>query len=175
MKYDTDYYYNLLRMQAEHAQHISEVRWEFVRECRAKTVLDYGCGVGFFKAFAPPGVEVDTYDIGPYAMTGMRCDRYDLLCLWDVIEHIPCINGRLEHYVRTSKYIALSLPMLPKGKKLKEWKHFKPGEHLHYFTEDMLNILFDRYGFERIHTSWAECPPREDVEEMLYERRKEVK
>ena len=170
MKYDEDYYYNLLMIQAEHAKHISEVRWKFVRECRAKTVLDYGCGVGFFKAFAPTGVEVDTYDIGPYVMTGILHDNYDLLCLWDVIEHITCIDADLKRYISNSGHVALSLPMLPKKKKLKEWKHFKPGEHLHYYTDEMLNTLFEEYGFRRIASGYAECPPREDVEEVLFKR-----
>ncbi len=170
MKYDEDYYYNLLKMQTEHAKHISGIRWEFVRVCRAKTVLDYGSGVGFFKAFAPTGVEVDTYDIGPYVMTGMYHDNYDLLCLWDVIEHITCIDEHLKRYIDSSAHIALSLPMLPKGKKLKEWKHFKPGEHLHYYTDETLNTLFEEYGFRRIASGYAECPPREDVEEVLFKR-----
>jgi len=168
MKYDEDYYYNLLKMQAEHAKRISEIRWGFVHGCRAKSVLDYGCGVGFFKAFAPPGVEVDTYDIGPYVMTGMRHNSYNLLCLWDVIEHLPCIDGDLEHYVSISEYIALSIPMLPKAKKLEGWKHFKPGEHLHYFNDEAIDALFGRYNFKRIKDGFPECPPRVDVKSILY-------
>ena len=173
MKYDEDYYYNLLKMQTEHAKHISEIRWEFVRECRAKTVLDYGCGVGFFKAFAPSDIEVDTYDIGPYVMTGIYHKNYDLLCLWDVIEHITCIDADLKQYISGARHVAISLPMLPKGKKLKKWKHFKPGEHLHYFNDEAIDALFDRYHFKRIKNGFPECPPRVDVKSILYKYAKE--
>jgi len=168
MKYDENYYYGLLRMQTEHAQKIAEIRWEFVRECNVRFVLDYGCGVGFFKAFAPSGIQVDTYDIGPYVMTGISRRSYDLICLWDVIEHIPHINDRLKDLFDNSKFMALAIPMLPKGKDLLKWKHFKPGEHLHYFDDKTLDILFLSYGFRRIKSEYPECPPREDVESVLY-------
>jgi len=170
MRYDEDYYYNLLRLQTEHARKISEIRWEFIAECHARSVLDYGCGVGFFKAFAPPDIKVDTYDIGPYVMTGISRESYDLICLWDVIEHIPNIDERLKMLFGNSKFVALAIPMLPKDTKLLTWKHFKPGEHLHYFDDKMLDILFLSYGFRRIKSGYPECPPREDVESVLYRR-----
>ncbi len=168
MKYDQDYYYNLLKMQTEHAQKIAEIRWEFVSDCHAQSVLDYGCGIGFFKAFGPRDIQIDTYDIGPYVMTGINREEYDLVCLWDVIEHISHIDVRLGSLFDNAKFIALSIPMLPKGKDYLTWKHFKPGEHLHYFDDKTLDVLFKRYGFRRIKSEYPECPPREDVESILY-------
>jgi len=160
-----------LKLQVEHSKRISEIRWDFVKECNAHYVLDYGSGIGFFKAFAPADVEVDTYDIGPYVMTGIRRDEYDLICLWDVIEHIPCIDRQLGYHFGRTKFVALSFPMLPKGKELKTWKHFKPEEHLHYFTDETIDALFDTYGFERVKDGQPECPPREDVKSILYKKR----
>lgn len=171
MKYDEDYYYNLLKMQTKYAKHISEIRWKFVKKCNARYILDYGSGVGFFKAFASPQVHVDTYDIGPYVMTGIKRDVYDLICLWDVLEHIPYIDDRLGNLFSRAKHIALTIPILPKKKNLKTWKHFKPGEHLHYFDDEILNMIFDRYAFERTKSGYPECPPREDVESILYGRK----
>jgi len=171
MKYDEDYYYNLLKMQSEHAEHISEIRWKFVKECRVRYVLDYGSGVGFFKAFAPPQVYVDTYDIGPYVTTGINRDVYDLVCLWDVLEHISHIDDQMSNLFGKTRHVALTIPMLPKKKDMKIWKHFKPAEHLHFFDDKTLDALFDRYGFERIKSGYPECPPREDVESILYGRK----
>jgi len=174
MKYNIDYYYNLLRLQAEHARRISDIRWLFVYDCGAKTVLDYGCGVGFFKAFAPSDVEVDTYDIGPYAMTGINHNRYDLLCLWDVIEHVdwekkPDIG--IEKALAITKYAAVSLPILPEGKKLKEWKHWKPKEHLFRFKSiDRVISFFKKRGFKLIKMEDIENPPREDIYDFLFKR-----
>lgn len=170
MKYDKAYYYYLLRKQSEHAKKISEVRWKFVKNCNASYILDYGSGVGFFKAFAPPQVHVDTYDIGPYVMTGINRDVYDLICLWDVLEHIPHIDDRMSGLFNKAKYIALAVPMLPKGKELRTWKHFWPREHLHHFNDETLDALFLKYGFEREKSGYPECPPREEVESILYRR-----
>lgn len=170
MKYDQDYYYNLLRLQTEHAQKISEIRWAFVKPCNAQSVLDYGSGVGFFKAFAPSHVLVDTYDIGPYTMTGITQTNYDLVCLWDVLEHLPSIDEQLEKVLRAATWVALSLPILPPGFALETWKHFKPGEHLHYFDDRILDILFKKYGFKRTESGYPECPPRKDIESILYRR-----
>lgn len=170
MEYNENYYYNLLKMQTKQAQYISEIRWKFVNDCNAHYVLDYGSGVGFFKAFAPPQIYVDTYDIGPYTMTGITRNVYDLICLWDVLEHIPYIDNQLEELFNKAKWIALTIPMLPKGKRLRTWKHFKPREHLHYLNNKTLNALFDKYSFERAKSGYPECPPRKDIESILYKR-----
>jgi len=170
VRYDADYYYNLLRIQTKYAQYIAECRWKFIAESNPKYVLDYGSGVGFFKAFAPPHIQVDTYDIAPYVQTGIRRDAYDVICLWDVLEHIPNIDESLRKLFENTKYVALTIPILPEHKNLKNWKHYKPGEHLHYFSDEDLDVLFDHYGFKRIRSGYPECPPREDVESILYER-----
>jgi len=176
MKYDIDYYYNLLRLQTEHAWRISGIRWSFVKECNARIVLDYGCGVGFFKAFAPPDVEVDTYDIGPYVMTGINHDDYDLLCLWDVIEHVnwekkPDMD--MEKILTKTKYVAVSLPIMPEGKKLEEWKHWKPKEHLVRFKSiDRVISFFKDRGFKLVKMEDIENPPREDIYDFLFKRLK---
>ena len=40
--YDVDYIENMLRMYSKSAEDICKRRWNFVKECNAKTVLDYG-------------------------------------------------------------------------------------------------------------------------------------
>lgn len=168
-KYNTDYYYSMLRKYAKTGEKIAFIRWDFVEEFGGKTVLDFGSGLGFFAACAPEGVVVDTYDMGPYVQTGIRRERYDLLCLWDVLEHIPDFSC-LEDYIKCTDYVALTIPMLPQGKELLTWKHFKPGEHLHYFTDCTLDAILKIYGFKRIKDGYPECPPREDIESIVYER-----
>lgn len=166
--YNAEYYYNLLRMYTPTAKKISEIRWSFVEECNVKRVLDFGCGVGWFKAYAPPKIKVDTFDIGPYVFTGIREDEYDLICFWDVLEHLENFN-EIEELLKKTKYVAITVPLIPQGQSLKTWKHFKPGEHLHYFTMDSLDALFYKYNFKRIKSNFSECPPRKDIISVLYE------
>ena len=133
-------------------------------------VLDYGSGVGWFRAWRPAGLtEVWTYDLAEYPQTGIELQTYDVVCFWDVLEHIPDFNA-IEPILALSKHVALSVPLAREG--LLDWKHFKPGEHLHYFTEESLVALFHEYGFVPLHKSIEiECPPRQDILTALFGRR----
>jgi hypothetical protein len=167
IKYDLNYLENLLRIQARTGQLIAEIRWDFI-DCKKnniKTILDYGSGVGFFRAFRPEGIEVDNYDVNPCApQTGITKKTYDLVCLWDVLEHL---TAPLEF---DSKFITITVPIKPKDILLKDWYHFKPGEHLVYFSQEYLDLIFKNFGYQRIKLGQPECPPRKDVWSILYEK-----
>jgi hypothetical protein len=169
--YDVDYYYNMLKMYAKSGEQIAKIRWDFIGEyiLPSSRILDFGSGLGFFAAHAPEEINVDTCDVGPYVTTGIRHDRYDVLCLWDVLEHLPDFSCIHEHLCKV-QFVAITVPMLPEGKELLTWKHFKPNEHLHYFTNHTLDALFKVYGFTRVKDGYPECPPREDIISVVYRR-----
>ena len=168
--YDIHYYDNLLRIHSHTAEKIANIRWNFINGVNPNTVLDYGCGVGWFRAFKPPEVIVDSYDIMPVPQTGVCREKYDLICFWDVIEHIKNLNA-LDLIVEMGEYIACTVPVFPPGKNLVTWKHFKPGEHLQLFSEGHVEDLFNRWGFRLLKKGQPECPPREDVWNFLFKRR----
>ena len=169
--YNIDYYFRLLRNNTNTARDINNIRWEFVKELNARTVLDYGCGVGWFKAFAPEGIEVDTYDILPVPQTGITKDSYDLITFWDVLEHIPDFNS-LKINIKQARYIACSVPLLSNHEfgieDILKWKHFKPGEHLHFWRKDIFESIFKYYDFKKIKEEQPECPPREDIWNFIF-------
>lgn len=167
--YNLKYYENMLRLYSKSAEMISKIRWDFVKETDAKLVLDYGSGCGWFRAFAPEGITVDSFDIGLYPQTGINHKEYDLVTFWDVLEHIPNFRS-IEPVLNSCKWAALTIPIKPEFVDLKDWKHFKPNEHLHYFTIETLVILFENYGFKLNNSGTPECPPREDVISFLFER-----
>lgn len=175
IKYDTDYYYNLLKIHAGTAKKICDIRWQFIKNNikpsdHLVTALDYGCGVGFMKAFAPEWItEVDTYDIMGVPQTGIRQSQYSIVMLFDVLEHIPDFTEILPILDRT-EYVAVTVPIKPSNMKWKDYKHFKPGEHLHYFTHDLLRYMFKVMGFEMLNSGTPECPPREHVWSFLFKR-----
>lgn len=177
IEYDQDYYYNLLRIQASTAQMICDIRWDFIKaflspkgeELEELIVLDYGCGVGFMKAFAPKWAYVDTYDIMPVPQTGLRHDKYDLLMLYDVLEHIPDFTELLPTLMKV-RHVVLSIPIKPHNIPWKAYKHFKPGEHLHYLTNGLLIYLFETFGFKLMAKEIPECPPREFVWTYMFKR-----
>jgi len=168
-KYNLEYYENMLRQYSATAEMISKKRWEWIAEFNPKTVLDYGSGVGWFRAWRPQGIIVDSFDIGQYPQTDISLIIYDVTCFWDVLEHIHDWN-ELDPVFALSKVVAGTIPIKPKDVLFSDWKHFKPGEHLHYWTEETLDALFKRYGF--IKTKWGnpEWPPRKDVMSFAYTR-----
>jgi len=170
MKYDCEYFYNMLRLYSKTAEHICNVRWNFVKEIKPDTVLDYGSGCGFFKAFAPKDISVDTFDIMPVPITGITRDRYDLVTFWDVLEHIPDFNVIIPVLSLTS-YVAVTVPIKPPRMKWKNYKHYKPLEHIHHFTEESLETLFDSFGFSMIRSGTPECPPRQYIHSFLFKRK----
>ena len=160
LNYDLEYFERMLRLNSKTAEEICKIRWKWIADLKPKRVLDYGSGVGWFRAYRPPGVKVFTYDIGKYPQTGIPLQQYDVLCLWDVLEHIHDFS-HLEPLLKLSETIVGTIPMKPKGKSYKDWKHFKPGEHVHYWGMEELQMFFR--DFPALHTDTPECPPREDV------------
>lgn len=173
-QYDNDYFYNMLRMYSPSAKQICEARWKFVEEINADTVLDYGSGCGFFKAFAPEGVKVDTFDIMRVPQTGVTRNQYDLVTFWDVLEHIPDLPGMKSIFEKTN-YVALTVPIKPDNVSWEEYKHFKPGEHIHHFQEDYLRAVMKTvFGFDIIKIGTPECPPRSMISSFLCKRKETV-
>lgn len=168
MNYDISYYDNLLRRYSATALPICKLRWEFVARLRPRTVLDYGSGVGWFRAWKPTIVECDTYDIMPVFQTGITRDRYDLITFWDSLEHIP--HNEYGALFAMTDAVALTLPIKPADVRLDEWKHWKPQEHIFLPSTEELLALFDAYGFRLLDHDMRECPPREDVHSFLFVR-----
>jgi len=169
MKYDINYYEKMLRQNSKSAERISRVRWKFISPLNPKYVLDYGSGVGWFRAYRPEGVKVDTYDIGDFPQTGITQSFYSVVCFWDVLEHMANLS-EIEGILNMTNYIALSLPVKPDSQPLRSWKHFKPGEHLHYFSEQSLDDIFEKYNFNLLLKGKPECPPRKDILSLVYQR-----
>jgi len=165
--YNLGYYEDMLKNYSETAKKICSIRWEFIAATNPKTVLDYGSGVGWFRAFRPKGLAVDSFDIAKFPQTGINHKRYDLVCLWDVLEHLESFS-EIEALLHSAKFVATTVPILPSGKRIDGWKHFKPGEHIKVFTHDTINALFNKYDYVLIKKGQPECPPREDIWSFLY-------
>jgi len=177
MKYDVEYYQNLLRIHTHTAIQINAIRWGFLAKIdfnhKEITVLDYGCGVGWFAAFrpkAPKVLTVDTFDIMPVPQSGIVHDKYDLVTFWDVLEHIPDFT-EIKPVLDKTDFVALSIPIKPPCMFWDKWKHFKPGEHLHYYSVELLEALFNYYSFDLMVDEMPECPPREDVHSIIFKKR----
>lgn len=167
MNYDLEYYEKMLREYSRSAEEIVRIRWNFISEIAPRRVLDYGSGVGWFRAWRPPGVEVDSYDLLPVPQTEIRLAIYDVTCFWDVLEHIQDF-GVIAPVLALSKHLAVTVPVRPPEKEYANWKHSKPSEHVRAFTSEGLSDLMSYFGFELIKEEKVECPPRADIISFLF-------
>jgi hypothetical protein len=166
MIYNIDYYDNYLKNYSDTARLINEIRWGFVEVVNAKTILDFGSGVGWFRAFKPDNVRVDTFDIMPVFQTGITLESYDMATFWDSFEHtLQC-----DHIIKMADWIALTVPVCYNGN-METWKHNKPKEHLRLFKDDSeVEEYFNNLGMVLVKKGMPECPPREDITSFLFRK-----
>jgi SAM-dependent methyltransferase len=87
--------------------------------------------------------------------------KFDVVCMWDTIEHLRAPHLYLEKIARHTEPGALlavttadvdSLNARLRGER---WRMIHPPTHLHYFSARTLARLFDRYGFEVIYNHYC--------------------
>ena len=133
-------------------------------------LLDVGCAEGFFlktaeKIYDVEGIEISKY-ASVYAKKNLKLNvkeatlqdfktntRYDIITLWDVIEHLPnpiqqlrIINGLIkkEGVLVLSTGDISSLSAKISGRK---WHLMTPPQHLQFFSKKSLINAIERSGF----------------------------
>lgn len=152
-------------------------RLRAIRRLRPKAdrLLDIGCGTGIFldsarkEGWDVVGVELSDYAAN-YARRKMKLpvitgtvmdteldnDSFDLVTLWDVIEHLHNPREaltRIHHLLKADGLVALSTPnfgSLAANLLGKRWGFVGPGEHIYLFTPETLHRMLSRTGFEVI-------------------------
>ena len=137
-------------------------------------LLDVGCALGFFLEEARRrGWEVDGVDISAHAIqyaneqlgiparcgmlreAGFEQNSFDVLTMWDVIEHVTDPVEELKYcrdLLKTRGLIVLSTPdvasLVAKMTGAK-WMGFKLAEeHLYYFSKRTISLALEKAGFE---------------------------
>jgi len=138
---------------------------------RRPTLLDYGCGLGFFLdvayefGFDGQGIEFNQYAIDymrkRYAyQVGGPADldpraRFDVITLFDVIEHLrkpfetlELVRGMLEKggIVAISTMDSTSVTSRLMGKRLEDFRRI--SEHLFFFDRSNLSAILHKHGFD---------------------------
>jgi SAM-dependent methyltransferase len=139
--------------------------------------LDVGCSAGFVvKAAQDLGFEAYGVEVEPAAveygrdalrLTNLRCGSledqayadkfFDVISLYDVIEHVPNLNrvvAELRRILAPDGVIEIRTPNVDHWqtpRDLSVWKEVKPSEHLYYFGFSTLKTLFENHGFRVLH------------------------
>jgi hypothetical protein len=114
-------------------------------------VCDVGIGSGEFLKLRP-----NTWgcDVNPVAIEWLKrhelwaptVDRFAGVTMWDVIEHLPEPEAYLRQ-IKLHAWLFVSLPVFYGLGAIRESKHYRPGEHLQYFTEDGFVAWAELHGF----------------------------
>jgi SAM-dependent methyltransferase len=142
------------------------------RWCSRGTLLDVGCALGGFLAAAKEhGFEVEGVEIAEYAAEQARTrlhikvtnsdiysaelapESYDVITMWDVIEHLPDPNLALEKIIRALRpkgYVVFSTGDVSSAwARLtgKRWQLLTPPQHLYFFSQCSISGLLKRHNF----------------------------
>ena len=142
----------------------------------AGSALDIGCAAGYFlDVLKEHGWEAEGIELEKEMFSNLKKKRYrvyntplehfdekkkyNLITLFDVIEHLPQIHSNLEkltNILDTDGTLALVTPDFScRQRKIfgKRWFQFKPKEHIQYFTKETLQSAVKSHGFRIIYTS----------------------
>ena len=114
------------------------VVWQF---CQEGKILDVGYGNGdFLKLAEANGMEVYGADVhgADYGIkeVDLATDdtKWDVVTFFDSLEHFDDLD-LARNVIYDANMVVVSHPICPTGfpTEHRDWRHYRPGEHLHYF------------------------------------------
>jgi 2-polyprenyl-3-methyl-5-hydroxy-6-metoxy-1,4-benzoquinol methylase len=143
------------------------------------SVLDIGAGCGtFVRAARAWGFDAKGYDIIPKTVAVLKemdayCrspEGFDVVTFWDSLEHFEDPEVVLRDIPKGAVVLA-AVPVMPSIDQVRSSKHFKPGEHLYYFTADGFVQWMALYGFRLLEESTHETDAgRESIGAFAFKR-----
>ncbi len=162
---------------------------------RGGRLLDVGCGLGFFIDYVSriPGWQTTGYEISPGAVSfaketlGLKTvycgkvedsklpdNHFDIITLWDVIEHLPDPGPILNFSRKALKnggFLFIHTPniniQLPKARiksilsKNRGGHYLEAKDHINIYSPVTIRLLLKQYGFERVDL--VQLPPIQSV------------
>jgi len=152
---------------------LTRARVEMVRRHTELAPVDIGIGGGRFVLESGGfGYDVNDDALCWLRRKGLLLDIYrshaEVITCWDSIEHIPDPEKLL---AQVGEWVFVSMPIY-----LNQWdclrsKHYKPGEHLWYWTQSGLIAWFARQGFGCVEVNEKESElGREGITSFAFRR-----
>ncbi|MCY1364090.1 Methyltransferase domain protein [compost metagenome] len=136
-------------------------------------VVDIGIGGGRFVTEAEAmGFDVNAEAVAWLERQGRFYDPYrhhaEAVTCWDSLEHIPEPEKLL---AQVGEWLFVSMPIYDSQAHCLQSKHFKPGEHIHYFTLNGFITWCQRQGFELVEINQVESElGREGITSFAFRR-----
>ena len=116
-------------------------------------ILDIGYGNGsFLRKAAKAGFDTfgndvhgADYGVREVPLVEAANGSWDVVTFFDSLEHFSDLS--LPRAIASrARVVVISIPCRPDGFPAhKEWRHYRPGEHLHYFSRYSLELFFSEH------------------------------
>lgn len=180
-KYDEKYfsYYNSLE-DTNKCNQINQCRVKLVSKYKYNHILDFGIGSGtFIKNFKN---NIYGYDINLIGVKWLKDkniylnpfeqkhDHISSWTLWDVFEHLENPIKFLQ-ILKKEDLLFMSIPIFVSFTNLEKSKHYKPNEHLFYFTHQGLIDFLRKYNLMLIEYNDIETKlGRENINTYVFKK-----
>ena len=144
-----------------------------LKTLKSKKLLEIGCANGPFLTLAKDmgaevlGIDVSVDLVEEAIRNGLNCrvarieeitGDFDVICLWDLIEHVRDPRGFLTQVRRISHLGTHLFVQTPRYGRIAElfgesWRYLLPVEHVVLYSLESLTALLSDFGFER--RSWV--------------------
>ncbi len=163
------------RAATEMGRRLTRERCQLVETFHDSAILDVGIGCGqFLQTYRG---RCWGYDINPIAESWLKekqlwWNPYEwpvaAITCWDSLEHIPDPEALL---ATVKQWVFTSLPIFRNAEHALKSKHFKPDEHIWYWTAIGFIRWMKECGFSYRHSSDIETKlGREDIETFVFKR-----
>lgn len=174
--YDASYFEKYCKMaNTPIGNALTKARVDLVRKYYPGfNLVDVGIGSGQFVL----SCDVLGYDVNSAGVewlnqrnrfADMYIAQYDAMTFWDSLEHIDDMVAAVQHIDR---FAFVSIPVFSGYDDVLASKHFRPDEHIHYFTVAGLIRWFDDQGFNcREYNQIESDIGREGIGTFVFERK----
>ena len=174
MDYSGPYFEKYQQLDAtEMGAALTRARVEFVRRHTDLQAVDIGIGGGRFVLESGGwGYDVNAEAVAWLRGVGRHFDIYaahaEAITCWDSLEHIPEPEKLLDH---VGEWLFVSMPIYESQAHCLGSKHYKPGEHIWYWTLPGLIGWMERQGFTLVEMNQAESElGREGITSFAFRR-----
>lgn len=155
---------------------LTDLRVKLVNQYyRGVDIIDVGIGSGQFVKSCEyaKGYDVNPVGIRWLESEGLYADMYagkhDVMTFWDSLEHIDDISKAVS---MVERYAFVSLPIFESESDVLGSKHFRPSEHIHYFTVSGIIRRFEKEGFTCLEYNQHESNlGREGIGTFVFKRK----
>ena len=152
----------------------------FIHPNRHRYLLEIGCAYGFFLMVVKKYFrEVHGIDIsedgtryardelklnvvkGEFLKHDFGSQKFDVVCMWDTIEHLQDPHlyiEKISRHLETGALIAITtgdIGSLNARLRKEKWRLIHPPTHIHYFSKKTLTLMLDTYGFDVVYNRWC--------------------